>query len=151
VLLRLLESLHGHFGVLAAVALIHPAWLLRRGKPLSRGARWSVGLTALVTTAAFSLGLSIYESYRETVKRQLFAFSREAGWLFETKEHLAFAVISLTLGATAAAFATARQRTPEARRIRRMAAAAYAAAAILCLVVVALGTYVASLRSFPEP
>lgn len=149
--LRLLESLHGHFGVLAAVALIHPAWLLRRGKPLSRGARWSVGLTALVTTAAFTLGLSIYEDYRETVKRRLFAFSSDAGWAFETKEHLAFAVVALTAGATVAAFATAGQRTPEARRIRRLAAAAYAAAAVLCLVVVGLGTYVASMRSFPEP
>ncbi len=150
-LLRLLESLHGHFGVLAAVALIHPAWLLRRGKPLSRGGRWSVGLTALVTSVAFGLGLSIYEDYRATVKRRLFAFSREAGWAFETKEHLAFAVITLTLGATVAAFATARQRTPEARRIRRMAGAAYGAAALVCLVVVALGTYVASMRSFSEP
>ncbi|MBO6937149.1 MAG: hypothetical protein JJ863_19420 [Deltaproteobacteria bacterium] len=149
--LRLLESLHGHFGILAAVALMHPAWLLRRGKPLSRGARWSVGLTAVVTSVAFGLGLFIYEPYREIVKRQLFAFDRGAGWLFETKEHLAFAVIALTMGATVAAFATARQRTPEARRIRRFSAAAYGAAAVLCLVVVALGTYVASLRSFPEP
>ena len=48
-LLRLLESLHGHFGILAAVALMHPAILLRRGRALSRGMRWSIGLTAAVT------------------------------------------------------------------------------------------------------
>ena len=47
-LLRLLESVHGHLGVLTAVALVHPAILLRRGLPLSRGARWSVWLTTLL-------------------------------------------------------------------------------------------------------
>ena len=145
--LRLLESVHGHFGILAAVALVHPAWLLRRGRPLSRGARWSVGLTALVTCGAFGLGLLLYEPYRAQVKRRLFAYSRDAGWLFETKEHLAFAVIALTLGATAAALLTPRDDA----RTRRLAAAAYAAAALLCFVVAGLGTYVASLRSFVEP
>ncbi|MAQ18372.1 MAG: hypothetical protein CMN30_26685 [Sandaracinus sp.] len=145
--LRLLESVHGHLGILAAVALLHPAWLLRRGRPLSRGMRWSVGLTAAITSAAFALGLSIYEPYRDQVKRRLFAHARDAGWLFETKEHLAFAVIALTLGATVAAFAAPR----DDRRLRRWAAGAYAAAALLCFVVVALGTYVASLRTFAEP
>ena len=55
--------------------------------------------------------------------------------------------IALTLGATVAAFAAPR----DDRRLRRWAAGAYAAAALLCFVVVALGTYVASLRTFAEP
>ena len=146
-MLRLLESIHGHFGVLAAVALMHPAWLLRRGKPPTRGARWSMGLTVAITAIAFGLGLTIYEPYRTEVKRPLFAADRHAGWLFETKEHLAFAVMALTLGATLAAFAAPR-RGDTGRRLRQWAAAAYGVAALLCLTVVALGTYVASIRSF---
>lgn len=143
---RVLESVHGHFGVLAAAALLHPAILLRRGLPLSRGARWSVGLTTLVTALAFGLGLGIYEAYRELVKRPLFAFDPEIGLLFETKEHLAWAVVTLALGGAGAAFAAG----PRDRRLRQSAALAFALAAALCLVVVALGTYVASARSFPE-
>src|SRR5690606_10198962 len=96
--LSLLESIHGHLGVLATAALLHPALLLRTGRPLSRGARWSLGLTAALTSAAFGLGLTIYEPYRTLVRRRIFLEDPTAGWLFETKEHLAYAVIALTLG-----------------------------------------------------
>ncbi len=144
-LLRILESIHGHLGVLAAVALIHPAILLRKGRPLSRGMRWSVGLTTLVVFLAFSMGIFIYEDYREVVKRPLLLGSFEVGMLFETKEHLAWGVLTLALGAGVAAFAAPR----EAKRLRQVAAVFYALAAILAFVVVALGTYVASVQGFP--
>jgi hypothetical protein len=147
VIWRLLESMHGHLGVLAAVALLHPAILLRRGLPLSRGGRWAVGLTGVVTALAFGLGVGIYEAYRELVKRSLFQADREVGLLFETKEHLAWAVVSLAVGGVAAAFLAG----PRDRDLRRGAALAFALAALLCFVVVGLGTYVASVRSFPEP
>ena len=141
---RVLESVHGHFGVLAAIALLHPAILLRRGLPLSRGARWSIGLTTLVTALAFGLGVGIYEHYRETAKRAIFVESRTIGLLFETKEHLGFAVIALALGAGVAALIA----PPSAVGVRRACAVTYAAAAILCAVVVALGTLVASTQGF---
>ncbi|MCB9603838.1 MAG: hypothetical protein H6721_16260 [Sandaracinus sp.] len=144
---RVLESVHGHLGVLAAAALLHPAILLRRGLPLSRGGRWSVGLTAFVTAAAFGLGVGIYEAYRDQVKRPLFRFDREVGLLFETKEHLAWAVVCLALGGAAAAFLAG----PRDRRTRQLAALAFALASVLCLIVVVLGTWVASTRGFPEP
>ena len=144
--LRIAESVHGHLGVLAAVALMHPAILMRRGLPLSRGARLSVILTTLVTIAAFAMGLSIYEDYRDLVKRELFMRAPDVGYLFETKEHLAWAVLSLALGAGVAALAAPRNKP----RLRQAAAAAYAVAAVLCIVVVALGTYVASVASFPQ-
>jgi hypothetical protein len=144
VIWRVLESIHGHLGVLAVAALLHPAILLRRGLPLSRGARWSVGLTTLVTLLAFGLGVGIYEQYRATVKRGVFLESRAMGFLFETKEHLGFAVAALALGAGVAAWLA----PPAAVSVRRACAAAYAAAALLCAIVVVLGTLVASTHGF---
>lgn len=144
--LRILESVHGHVAILACAALVHPAILLRRGRPLSRGARLSVILTGIVTAIAFALGLALYDDYRATVRRTLFERAPEVGNLFETKEHLAWAVLCLTLGATTAALLAPR----ESKRVRQSAAVAYAAAAVLAIVVASLGTYVASVASFPQ-
>lgn len=141
---ELLATVHGHLGVLAAAALLHPAILLRRGRPLSRGLRWSVGLTTAVTAGAFALGVGIYEDYRAIVKRPLFVADPTAGFLFETKEHLAYAVIALALGAAVVAFAAPRSQAS----LRQLAAALYAAAALACVAVVGLGTYVSSVESF---
>ena len=106
----------------------------------------SVWLTTLVTGGAFAMGIAIYEDYRTHVKRGLFALDPEVGMLFETKEHLAFATLALALAAGLAALLAPRKRAD----LRKAAAALYAASAITCLVVVALGTYVASVRSFPQ-
>jgi hypothetical protein len=143
-MLRILESIHGHFGALAVIALVHPAIVLRRGCPLSRGARLSVWLTTLTCGAAFGLGVFIYGDYRALVKADLFRISAHVGFLFETKEHLAFATLALALGAGAAALLA----PPEAREVRRLSAVLYAAAAVLCLVVAALGTFVRSVHGF---
>jgi len=144
--LRILESVHGHLGVLAAIALIHPAILLRKGRPLSRGMRWSVGLTTMMVALAFGMGLFIYEDYREIVKPVLVLEHYDVGLLFETKEHFAWGVLTSTLGATGAAWVAPR----DAKRLRQIAAAFYAVAAVLCLATVALGTYIASVQSFPQ-
>jgi hypothetical protein len=144
--IRVLETVHGHFGVLAAVALLHPAIVLRRGRPLSRGGVWSIVLTTTVTVAAFATGVTIYGDYREFVKPELFAQDRAAGLLFESKEHVAFVVVTLAVAAGVASLVAPR-RSPE---IRRAAAWFYAAAAELCLSTVALGTWVAAVRGFPS-
>lgn len=144
--LRLLESIHGHVAILACAVLIHPAVLLRRGRPLTRGTKLSVILSGVVTSLAFGLGIALYEDYRTIVRRRLFERAPEVGALFETKEHLAWAVLCLALGATVAALLAPR----EAKRIRQSAAVAYGIAAILAIVVAGLGTYVASVASFPE-
>lgn len=141
---RILESLHGHAGVLAAAALAHPAILLRNGAPLSWRSRWSVGLTAGFVVAAFASGLFIYGAYVEKLRVQLFLQSERAGLLFETKEHLAFAVTSLALGAGVCALAAPRG----ARALRRAAAAAFGVAAVLCLCTAGLGTYISSVHGF---
>lgn len=141
---RLWEAIHGHLGVLAAVALVHPAILMWRGRPLSRGARWSVGLSSALTVGAYSFGLASYGAYREVVKRELFATDRAAGLLFETKEHLAYVTVALAIGGCACALLAPRS----ADETRRTAARLYAVAAALCALVGALGTYVASVRGF---
>ena len=59
-LLRFLESIHGHLGVLALASLIHPAILLRKGLPLSFRSRLSVIAATTLTVLAFALGLYLY-------------------------------------------------------------------------------------------
>jgi hypothetical protein len=145
-LYRVLEALHGHIGFLASAALLHPAILLRRGQQLSRGSRWSLALTTVFAVIAFSMGLVIYEGYRSSVRRVLFTIDRRAGYFFETKEHLAFAVVTLSVGAAACAFLA----PPENRQLRRAAAAAYFSATLLALTTCLLGTYVAAVHTFPE-
>jgi len=142
--MRLLESVHGHMGVLAAIALLHPAILMRTGKALSKRATLAVWLTAMVVTSAFVTGLVIYPSYRQSVRADLFANSVTAGFLFETKEHVAFAVVALTLGATVAALTA----PPAARRPRKLAALLFALAAAICLLTVGLGSYLVAVRDF---
>ena len=145
-LLRILESIHGHLGVLAGVALLHPAILLRRGRALTRGLWWSVVLTTGLVVLAFASGLFIYEDYRAQVKRPLFLDSPTVGYLFETKEHVAWAVMCLALGAGVAALVAPRS----ARGARRAAALVYAVAAVICFLTVGLGTYVAAVAGFPQ-
>lgn len=145
-LIRVLEAMHGHMGVLAAASLVHPAILMRRGQQLSRGARWAISLSTAFAVSAFSMGIFIYEDYRSTVKRELFRMSRTAGYLFETKEHLAFAVVTLATGALVCAW----MAPPESRRLRQASAAAYLSSALLAALVCVLGTYVAAVHTFPE-
>ncbi len=141
---RIFESIHGHLGVLSLAALVHPALLLRRGKPLTSRNRWAVGLSTGFALAVYGTGIAMYGAYRALVKRHLFADSIRAGLLFETKEHLAVVVVGLATGAAIAALLAPRR----AAHVRRTAALFYALAALAALVVVALGTQVANVRSF---
>lgn len=143
-LFRVLESVHGHLGVLALAALIHPAILLRKGKPLSRRNRYAVIGSTLFAVLAFASGIVIYEQFRAEVKRPLFSASLKAGLMFETKEHIAFAVCTMSLGALVCALVAPKQ----SNGLRRAAALTYALAASFCIVVAGLGTYVASVRGF---
>jgi hypothetical protein len=142
--LALIASVHGYFGVLSAVALLHPAILLRRGEPLSRRNRWLVALVSLAVSATYALGIGLYPAYRAGVKRELFQASLSAGLSFELKEHLAFLVLGLTAGAAVAAFAA----PSSGRELRRAAATFFALAAVVACATAALGSYVSAIRSF---
>jgi hypothetical protein len=143
-LLEIVQAIHGHLGVLAAAALVHPAILLRKGKPLTRANRWSLGLAAGFTLAAFSSGLWLYGPYRDLVRRPLFAESVPAGFAFETKEHLALFALSLAAGAALAALSAPRN----APAIRRAAALFFALASLITVMAAALGTFVQAVRGF---
>ena len=142
--LRLIASTHGALGILAAVALLHPAILLRRGRPLSRGVRWALGGAAALVFSAYAIGIAIYEDYRGLVKRDLFVRSEVVGYLFETKEHLAFAALTIALGAAVLATFAPRERSD----LRQLASALFGSAALLTFVVVGLGLWVSAHASF---
>ncbi len=142
--------MHGHLGWLAAVALAHPAVLLRRRE---RRAHLSVGLAVGVTTIAGALGASLYPTYRERLRQSIFAEAPAVGYLFERKEHLAFGAVLLAwAGALAYVAGTARRSGEGAsdrvrRDLRRAAHWAFVAAALLAAATAVLGTCVASYKS----
>jgi hypothetical protein len=139
-LLRLLERIHGHLGWLAALALVHPAILLRNPK---RRARLSAALATAVAICAGGLGAFIYPNYSRGLRRSVYIASRSYGLLFERKEHLGFAAVALAIAGCALHFAR-ESSVPRARA----AWLAYVAAAVLAVIVAAMGTAIASFRSF---
>jgi hypothetical protein len=142
--MSLLESIHGHVGVLAMVALFHPALMLWSGKPLSRNGKLALGASLALVGLAFALGLTIYPAYREQVKPELFLASERAGLFFETKEHLAWIALVGALGAGV----TGLVAPPRAVQARRIAARVFLGAAIACTIAACLGTWIASVRTF---
>ena len=142
--LRILESLHGHAAILALALLFHPALLLWRGRPLSFGSRVAVLSAGAMSALAFALGIAIYPGYRAHVKPSLFMADPRAGLLFESKEHLAWLVLTLALGASITALAAPRRAT----LARRLSARLFLGAALVASLTAALGTYVTSVRGF---
>jgi hypothetical protein len=143
--LRLQEHLHGHLGWLAALALVHPAILLRRPK---RKAHLSVGLAAGLVTAVGAWGVALYPEYRDRLRQPIFAHAPIYGYLFERKEHLAFGAIVLAWAGAVAYAAAIRAEEPQMDSLRRAAHLAFVAAAGLALVAATLGTVVAAYRTF---
>lgn len=117
-LYALLERLHGHLALLGLAVLLHPVITLgRRGRP-TRGQRWSVGLAALLLTLPALGGAWLYPTYRAEVKPRLLRDELELARAFESKEHLAFAAVVLTLAGAAALFAAGEEA--EGRRLARL-------------------------------
>jgi hypothetical protein len=143
--LRIEEHVHGHLGWLAAIALVHPAILLRRTR---RRAHLSVGLAAGVVTLVGALGAYMYPDYRDRLRQSMFQHAPALGYLFERKEHLAFGAILLAW-AGAIAYAAATRADGEVREpLRKAAHVAFVAAALLAVVTAALGTIIAAYKTF---
>jgi hypothetical protein len=134
--LRLLERIHGHVGWLTAALLVHPAFALRR---------LSVTLATAGATLSAALGFWIYGPYREELRSAIFTEAPRIGWLFERKEHLSFGAV---LFAWVGALAYAAGQRAAGDRFTRLARSAFLISAALAFAVAALGTYVASMRSF---
>ena len=96
---ELLRSIHGHAGVLAVAALIHPVVFLRAGRPLSRGQRWATGGAAAFVAGVYASGLALYPGYRERERPVLMHDDFALALWFERKEHLAFVAVVLAVGA----------------------------------------------------
>jgi hypothetical protein len=146
--LRLAEHLHGHLGWLAAAVLIHPAIVLRR----RIRADFAVGLAVAFVTVAGGMGACLYPFYREKIKQSIFIQDPRIGLLFERKEHLAFGVVALAWAGTIAYLVARGDRldqNPATRdSLRKASHAAFVAAAALAVLVAALGTVVATFKSF---
>jgi hypothetical protein len=142
---RIQEHVHGHIGWLAAIALIHPAIVLRRTK---RRAHLAVGLSAGIVTLAGGLGAYIYGDYRDKLRQQIFQHARVIGYLFERKEHLAFGAVLLAWAGTAAYLGATRVDGVAREKLRKAAHWAFVAAAALAVTTAVLGTIIASYKTF---
>jgi hypothetical protein len=141
---RMFAHVHGHVGWLAAAALVHPAVLLRRP---GRRAHLSVLLATSFVTVTAVLGVTIYPAYSTRLRQAIFVSAPNIGWLFERKEHLAFAAVAFAWAGAAAYVAAFRADEPLRVPLRTFAFRAYAAAAAMAILVAAIGTVVAAYRS----
>jgi len=135
----LLRTLHGHAGLLAAVALLHPALTLK-GPARSKGTRWSLGLSTGLATATVIGGWLLYPGYRDGVKPRLLHEAFPLAMAFETKEHLATFALVLAWTGCGLALGTGD------RDAHRPARICYGAASALAFTVGILGSVVASAR-----
>jgi hypothetical protein len=143
--LRVSEHVHGHLGWLAAIALVHPAILLRKPR---RKAHLSVGLAVGVVTLVGCLGVALYPDYRDKLRQSMFQHAPTMGYLFERKEHLAFGAILLAWAGAAAYFGAIPLEGETRDRLRKAAHWAFVAAAALTVTTAVLGTLVAAYKTF---
>jgi hypothetical protein len=139
--LRAAAHVHGHVGWLTALALAHPALLLRNPR---RRAMTVCAAATLLATATGALGALMYPSYRVAIKPALLAANQVAAMSFERKEHFGVAVVVLAwIGLVAHRAARA-----DKGELARVAFVAYAGAAVLAAITSALGTFVAVEHGF---
>ncbi|HVV16413.1 MAG TPA: hypothetical protein VHH90_04350 [Polyangia bacterium] len=142
--IRAFAHVHGHLGWLSALALAHPAVMLRR--PRRRVLTVAAIATGLVS-AVGALGACLYPDYRQIVKPALLSSAPLAGALFERKEHLGVVAVVLAW-AGLALVALAQGRVQDQPEVGRAAFVAYAGAAAAALGSAAAGLVVGVYRSF---
>lgn len=136
-MLRALAKVHAITAWIATVALIAAAWA--HASERARRLATAIGLAATtLALAAGGLGFALHDGYRARLRQRLFLRSATLGWLFERKQHLAFAALLLAVAAAAITIARRRMEArPGAeavtRELRRSAAIAWTAAALLAL------------------
>ena len=143
--IRIAEHIHGHLGWLAAAALVHPAILLRK---TSRRAHLSVALAVAITTLVGALGVTLYGPYRDRLRQPIFAHAPTIGYLFERKEHFAFAAILLAWTGAATYVGAIRGAGEVREPLRKASHLAFLASAAFALMTAILGTVVAAFMTF---
>ena len=107
-----------------------------------------MGVATALVTGVGAAGVYLYGEYRERLKQGIFIKAPTIGWLFERKEHLAFGAIVLAWAGALAYFGAGWVSPQLAPKLRVFAHRAFVAAALLAASVAALGTIVASYRTF---
>jgi hypothetical protein len=143
--MRVLEHVHGHVGWLSAVALLHPAILLRNPR---RRAHLAVAFATGFVTLTGAMGAYLYGPYRDHVKQGLFIAAPKIGYLFERKEHLAFGAILLAWAGAVAYFGAVRADDAVRAPLRKFAFRAFAFSCALAVCTAVLGVAVAVVRTF---
>jgi uncharacterized membrane protein len=130
--LRLIERVHAvaawaaTFGLVAAAALA--------ASPRRRSLRPVLAMATALLVAAAALGVLLHDPFRYRLRQRLFIEAPALGWLFERKQHAAFAAVMLAVCALAAFFRHERAGTgDEAETLRGTATLAGLAAAGLAL------------------
>ncbi len=143
--LRIAERIHGHLGWLAAIALLHPAILLRNrsGKRTFPWVWRSAASRRSSPSDASSTGRTGTSSGRRSSSRR-----RPIGYLFERKEHLAFGALLLAWAGALAYFAAARTEGPTRDSLRKAAHWAFVAACTLAIVTASMGIVIAATKTF---
>ncbi len=100
-----------------------------------------------VTTLVCVAGALLYGPYRAVLKQRIFQTAPTVGLLFERKEHLAFGAL-LFAWVGALAYVAASRAQPSHATLRKLSQRSFAIAAALAVVVAALGTAVATFRTF---
>jgi hypothetical protein len=113
-----------------------------------RRAHLSVALAVGVSTLAAAVGISLYGPYRERLRQPIFASARSVGYLFERKEHLAFAAVLLGWAGAASYFGAISAADGVRDPLRKAAHCAFVAATACALIAATLATVVATYRTF---
>jgi hypothetical protein len=133
--LRALERAHAVIAWTATASLVTAAWIVARGRAPRRGALAACGAALALVLAAGATGIALHDPYRARLRQRLFLHAMRLGWLFEQKQHLAFASLLFAVAAAASlgALALAERRAVDpalARDLRRSAVLAWTAAAL---------------------
>lgn len=132
--LRSVERLHAVAAWAATAALVATAWLCTRSGPVRRTARAVGAAAAVLVLAAGALGVTLHDPYRSRLRQRLFLDAPRLGWLFERKQHAAFAAILFAVSALATLLRLGRGGSAEEdRHLRRSAVLAWTASAALAL------------------
>jgi hypothetical protein len=133
--LRSVERLHAVVAWAATIALGVTAWLCVRKQGTRRAVRVAGATAVGLVLAAGGLGLALHDPYRARLRQRLFLGSLELGWLFERKQNAAFGAMLLGVSALATLEQLERSAAggPGTRELRRSAALAWVASAVLAL------------------
>lgn len=139
--LHLVAQAHAVAAWLATAALAAALLLVLRARRARLTAAVSAAAALLITIAA-GLGVLLDAPYRARLRQRLFVSAPDLGWLFERKEHVAFAAVVLAWCALAALASGRLARDPERKgdldRAARLAAVAAVALALAASVMAAI-------------